>query len=195
MKRGAVILIVLLVAVAIVATILFFIRVPSSGIEEARSTISDSCRTASDEYLAFTIANQNNDLAACPNSPVLGIICKAKISEDASLCDFADPAAIDTCLAVTVGDACESDDRLCNSFVSKADCADYGPSAMCDAYWDENPNYFESGQAERDCFDTVTVDLEKEISELEECQRARDVEECMMSPDFMPAFLMDASQE
>lgn len=185
MKRGIVVLVIVLVAAAAITA--YFLRPASSPIAvETQDYLKDTCVREAESVLAYMEAVRANDVASCGSQTgVMKALCAARVSKDTAACDAIEEDVKTTCLALAYDDKeyC-ADDAFCRALAGEMRaCASLGLQRFaCEAALGNDRAYVTSGRAMHDCEQLVLFEGALESQDRRNCGALEKIElrdECM----------------
>lgn len=185
MKRGIVVLVIVLVAAAAIAA--YFLRpAPSPIAAETQQYLKDACVHEAENVLAYMDAVRANDVAACDaQTGVMRALCLARVGKDTAACDSVEEDVRTTCLALAY-DSREycADDAFCRALAGEMRaCASLGLQRFaCEAALGNDRAYVTSGRAMHDCEQLVLLEGALESQDRRNCGALEKLElrdECM----------------
>ena len=169
MKRGVLIIILILILVISGVLIYYLIR-PQN---EIMSIIITGCERLNQDYSILTNAIDTSDPEKCAGASNLMLpICIAATSKDASICEGADLES--TCIAAATKDpsVCPEQDALCKAMGGEIESCSFlsFDRFACEALVTGDLEYFESERSGQDCLDFALQEQAVETDTESLCQ-------------------------
>jgi hypothetical protein len=185
MKRGIVVLFIVIVAAAAIAA--YLLRPAPSPIPvETQQYLKDACLRESESMLSYMQSVRSSDAAGCDaQTGVMNALCAARVGKDIAACDSIEEDVRTTCLALAYDDReyC-ADDAFCRALSGDLRaCASLGLQRFaCEAALGNDRAYVTSGRAMHDCEQLVLFEGALESQDRRNCgalEKTELLDECI----------------